>query len=230
MVILKVLLLLFLSTIYVNAQFNEFKYEAPKEDSIITEQPPIVIGESVVKENKGNAKYVANFIFAGTGLKNNPVRSTIYKALDVIFLAGAIASRYQSNQAENEYKSFAAKHAGVYPANDELVNAMTHIESLQKLDGKDGYNTVLFKNDLQKDMIDEIDGNVWLWDSEEHFKKYKEKVSNKDKYNNQMFIFIGGMFLNRVVSTIDIAVSSKKLKMVPTASSKSIGLQIQGDL
>lgn len=222
-----IVILIFVSNI--NAQFNEYKYVDENSDSIVTKKDPIAINTTIVQRKIKVSNYVSNFLFAGSGLKTNKIRSSVYKSFDIIFIVGAVASYYQSNQAVDTYKSFAVDHSNVYPNSEEFVNALS-ARSLRNNKGEDGYNTFYFKKGDYSNMIDEVDDNIWLWDEEKNLNKYKTLVSDEKKYTNQMYMFVGGLLLNRIVSTIDIAISAKKMKLVPEASSSSVGLKIQGNI
>jgi hypothetical protein len=125
--------------------------------------------------------------------------AAVFIGTECALWAGYAGFRAYGNWKEDDYRLYAAAHAGVNPAGKGL-SYFADIEN---------YGNIVEYNDakLQQRRIDKLypehQGFDWKWDSEvsrRHFERMR--VKRDQAFRNSMFV-IGGIMINHLASGID---------------------------
>lgn len=127
-------------------------------------------------------------------------------AAEGLLLGFAAGHELYSNWLEEDYRAFAALHAGIDPAGK---SKFYYIEISR-------YNSIYIYNEkmrLNRDfnkVIPEISSNLWVWDSKENRLNYHDRRVKADKIQNRTIYFYTGIFMNHVISGIHASIKARR--------------------
>ena len=165
-------------------------------------------------------------------------RAIIYFAAEAIALMGMIFNERYAQKLYNDSRSYAWKYARTNSQKETDHLYWQIIGNKHFLNYKQ-YNNAIELNgeyDLKKTDSNEL----WTWESDIHQSKYRDIRESAMRFHVTSSFFISAMFLNRIISFIDIRVASKyrsiqsksnKVTILPVYSSseKKSGLFIIND-
>jgi hypothetical protein len=158
--------------------------------------PCLVFGQKPAKA--GSAPFLKSLIIPGwgqyaLGQKN---AALAFFGTDIILLGGALACQSYGVSTRDDYRAFAAAHAGVQGDHGhgfyvDVGNWMT-VEQFneQRL------------RDRQFDALYTSASDAWSWDSIDNRDKLKKMRIKSDKSFNGIYYFAGGMILNHLASAL----------------------------
>tara|TARA_Y100000758_G_scaffold299154_1_gene261370 strand:+ start:491 stop:1099 length:609 start_codon:yes stop_codon:yes gene_type:complete len=163
----------------------------------------LVLNSLLCGQMSSSAKYkLQSLILPGMGelkMGHEKIAQSFFireAALWMVCIGGMKASSWY----ENDYRSFAALHAGINMDAKNYIFAvnMGHYDSFTE------YNTTKARKRQVNEMYTEGQGNEWQWDSPEnriHFDKMRIQSVIYGKYAS---FAIGGLVLHRLISLIDV--------------------------
>ena len=109
------------------------------------------------------------------------------------------------NQKENEFKGWAATHAGVDPRGkpDDFWRMMTYYDS------RNEYEIYGRADDPQRPGYANVAGWDWQWDSDSSRSHYRQVRNSAKEADRRATFSIGAMVVNRIVAAIDAFRSAK---------------------
>ena len=143
------------------------------------------LGQQYV-ENVGNARYMIG--------------------AEALLFGLAIGHEKYSDWLEEDYRAFAATHAGINPAGKNKDFYVTI----------SGYNSIYIYNERMRinrnfdEIIPETPENIWVWKSPEYRRTFHLRRVDADKIQNRTMYFYAGIFLNHVVSGIHAAIKAQR--------------------
>lgn len=135
-------------------------------------------------------------------------RAKIFMGFEVGLWASYFGSREYANVLERDYFAFAAVHAGV----DSRNKGKQYWIDIGNADDIYEFNE---RRRVQRNLeatYPENEKYSWQWDSEGNRIEYSELRDKQDSWKKVGTFMIGGMVLNRIVSTIDIVRLIRKNK------------------
>ncbi len=130
-----------------------------------------------------------------------------FLAIDAVALLGALVLNNLHVRQEADARSFAVQNANIEkPLDNEKYwrQVGAQLES-------DGYNNMVAS--LRSGEIDDyypIPGSWWHWNDEGQQDKFNSLRQKSRQLKVASYFFIGGMVLNRVISTVDLKVKSNR--------------------
>lgn len=123
---------------------------------------------------------------------------------------GYAALQLQGKWKKQDYRLFAAAHAGADPSG----KGHQYFVDLENYTGIVEYNDAKLRQRSPDLMYPEDQKYYWKWDSESSQKRFEKMRLSSDKAYNTSLLVIGGLVVNRLVSGIDaIRVAKKKDKL-----------------
>jgi hypothetical protein len=106
---------------------------------------------------------------------------------------------YSSWQEEN-YKTYAASHAGV----DNINKDADYYSTIGNYTSVDSYNN---EKALERNFDEMYDSEAyfWKWNSTNERQTYREMWTSSEQVNNDIRFVVGGLILNRIASAINAA-------------------------
>ena len=145
---------------------------------------------------------------------------TVFAAADITLWLGLATTIAQENHFVDGYTTLTARKSG-----NTLEGKNRAFElALGSYDSSDEYLDAL----LRSRQWDRLEGaqdpdNQWNWETTEDRARYVELRSDADSAENRTKALIGALIVNRLISGITAALSSRKTRSYPT-SSYSAGL------
>ena len=180
--------------------------------------------EILVKPKSGVKAFGLSMLLPGLGQRYvNGGRwggGTIFVAADLTLWLGLATTVAQENHFVDGYTTLVARRAG-----NSLEGKNRSFElALGSYDSSDEYLDAL----LRSRQWDRIEGaqdpdNQWDWETTEDRARYVELRGDADSADNRTKALIGALIINRLISGITAALSSRKTRSYPT-SSYSAGL------
>lgn len=167
-------------------------------------------GESSLQPGIGGKNIFFSLILPGLGqwTAGEKGRAKVFFTAEVILWAGFFGSKAYANTLENDFQTFAAIHAGVNTNNKEaqywidVGNANNIYQFNEKRRVQRNLNATYPENG-------EYD---WQWDEESNREEYAELRSNQRGWENTTKVMLGGLILNRIISTVDVIRLIRKRK------------------
>ncbi|MCD4817694.1 MAG: hypothetical protein K8S23_03255 [Candidatus Cloacimonetes bacterium] len=148
-------------------------------------------------------------------------KAGIYFASEIGIVFSYFRFKSEKEWATNSYKKYAHSMTGL-----DLNSSESKYQSLQEYYSSSDYNTMVrtyarnmylvFTNDpesyyefLDENLKPEEEG--WHWQSEDNWHKYKDLRYKKQDYEILTNFAVAAFFLNRFISVIDVAISSRKI-------------------
>lgn len=160
-------------------------------------------------EQKSAAKaFFYSFLVPGLGQRyvDEVGNARYFIAAEGLLLGFAVGHELYSNWLEEDYRAFAALHAGI---DQEGKSKFYYIEISR-------YNSIYIYNEkmrLNRDfnkVIPEISSNLWVWDSKENRLNYHDRRVKADKIQNRTIYFYTGIFMNHVISGIHASIKARR--------------------
>jgi hypothetical protein len=159
----------------------------------------------------------------GTGqlYLNKPTKAGVFFSADLILIFSYFRFKDEKNWAIHSYKQYAESIIGLDRTSQE-----SDYRLVQNFFSSEDYNAnvrryardrfLIFGNDttayyeyLEANIIPDSEG--WHWQTRENWKKYRQIRTEKQDYEIYSNFAVGALVLNRVVSVIDAALTTKKL-------------------
>lgn len=170
------------------------------------------------------AAYAANILVPGLGhaILGNNKKANAYVLTDMLLGCGVLLTGiYSSTPVDEVSKSFAYEHAGAgrIPADDAYWQNVGWYYNTSE------YNSAMERTyrGLSHDYLDSM--LFWYWDNQSNMTRYRDMRQNesnerntKHSVGNVMWGLVAGMALNRIISTIDLGLSLRKIARSTTIS------------
>ena len=161
------------------------------------------------QEQKSPAKaFFYSLLVPGLGQRyvENVGNARYFIAAEVLLFGLAVGHEKYSGWLEEDYRAFAAAHAGINPAG----KSKSFFVEISR------YNTIYVYNekmrinrDLDK-IIPEIPENIWVWDLEANRFAFHDRRVDADTTQNRTIYFYSAMLLNHVISGIHAVIKAKR--------------------
>jgi hypothetical protein len=143
---------------------------------------------------------------AGELYAGSKTRAVLFFSLEGGIWGGYYGFRSYSIWRENDYKNFAAVHAGVMNEgkDDAFYEKMTYYDS------RDYYNQITRVYDRNDENIfPEDDSWNWEWDSDESRERFRELRNDSKRADRHAIFMLGAAVVNRLVSAIDAYIATR---------------------
>jgi len=189
------------------------------------------------KKSPGRA-FLSSLLVPGLGQHYVESHGSIkyFAAAEVVMFGAAFGLEQYSDWLEEDYRAYAAEHAGVNPEGKDK----DYYVEISK------YNSIFIYNEkarIDRDpdsVIPETPGNIWVWDSAENRINFHYKRVDADNTSNRAIYFWTGIFVNHLVSGIHAAILAKRhndrldaglsnwsAKVVPKVSASNPGVRFK---
>jgi len=188
---------------------------------------------AIMKPKSGTKAFGLSLLIPGLGHRYvNGGRwggaGTVFVSADLTLWLGLATSIAQENHFVDGYTTLVARKSG-----NSLEGKNRSFElALGSYDSSDEYIDAL----LRSRQWDRLDGaqdpdNQWNWESAEERSRYVELRGDADSADNRTKALIGALIVNRLISGITAALSSRKTRSYPTSSySAGLGYNPYSDL
>ena len=157
-----------------------------------------------------------SFLLPGAGeyYAGAKFKGQIFMGVEAAIWAGFLSHRVYGGWKEDDYKSYAAAHAGVInEGKDEQ-----YYDWLGFYNSREEFNQFGRLFFPERAYLPDTDDYDWQWDSQAHRERYKEiKDDAKRAFRNANF-FLGMALVNRIISGIDtyrtVKSAQKKLRSI----------------
>ncbi len=147
-----------------------------------------------------NLGFLLSFLLPGSGqaYAQSKGRSTIFLGVEAAVWAGFFGLRGYGGWLQDDYKLYAAEHAGIDPEgkDDEFFR------SLAFYDSREEYNRYKLWGD-REDAKPYGEDYYWEWENPQAKKRYKSIRDRSETAYQRAIYMLGLALLNRVVSSID---------------------------
>ncbi len=192
------------------------------ESSMGESGDPVVMNSGFDMDKRPQQAFIRSIALPGWGQRwsNRPVQGAFFTAVDVLLWGGVVLSWESHLSNTKHYESFAVEHAGVI--GDHNLEYYVDIANFPDVDSFNEFRRT------QGDYINQYTENsdYWFWDSEDNRSTFKDLRTQAGKDRNRVFLLIGGVAINRIVSGIEAArgLAAQKSKFLSNTS-----LHIQDD-
>jgi hypothetical protein len=225
--------------IFIASFFNEIYSQVTVEEEITTDTLDLFSSAKEYSKHTKSARIAlwGNILLPGLGHQylQKDRKAIIYFATEAIVIMGMIFNKGYSQNLYNDSKSYAWKYARTTSQKETDHNYWQIIGNKHFLSYKQYNNAVELNGEYSLKKTDP--NELWVWESDRHQSKYRDIREKAVRFHVISSFFLGAMFVNRIVSFIDIRVTSKyqpiqsklnKVKILPTCSfsEKKTGLVI----
>jgi hypothetical protein len=167
----------------------------PVSSSLRVELPERVAGE----KSRG-AAFLRSLIVPGWGQRYAGSRKAAYFffASEILLWGGHISQQRYGSWLRDDYKLFAATHAGIDPQGKP--NAF--FIDIGNYASLDEYNNEQLRRRSVSSLYPRQAGYDWQWDSEVSRLNYRRMRVRSDEAFNRAAFFVGGVFANHLISAI----------------------------
>ncbi|MFC1477181.1 hypothetical protein ACFL6L_01825 [candidate division KSB1 bacterium] len=180
--------------------------------SVLAAAALLISTHGIAQESRISSKRAFFYSLLVPGLGQyyvNSKESIKYFAIaEVSMIGAAIGHEAYSNWLEEDYRTFAVRHAGVNP---QGKNKHYYVE-ISKYNSIYIYNEKARINRYPESIIPETPENIWVWDSRDNRLKFHFKRVDADKIGNRAVYYYTGLFVNHLVSGIHAAIIAKRQK------------------
>ncbi|MFC1563932.1 hypothetical protein ACFL6G_03295 [candidate division KSB1 bacterium] len=149
-----------------------------------------------------------SLVFPGLGEKyvGELGMAKYFIAAEALMIGCAIGTDMYSGWLEEDYRAFAANHAGISLAGK---NKDYFVEISR-------YNSIFVYNEFMRQdrsfnrIMAETPDNIWIWDTVENRRKFYSMRVDADNIKNRTTFFYSGVFLNHIISGIHAAFRAKR--------------------
>ena len=141
-----------------------------------------------------------------------------------------IFSNDQYSSYRNDYRNHGEHYAGVdwLSKNDLYAANVGNFTCLSYDDcGDEAYNVIKAQNFLWDDKYPEGEGYEWNWENRNDRLKYDTWRNKSKNYDEAKGFLIAGMFINRIISVIDVFILERKSKISSDFSYSSQGSNLK---
>ena len=160
----------------------------------------------------------------GEAALEKPKRARIFRLTEVSLISACISAYTFSGHQANQYKSFAAKHAGVnsHGKNHEYWVAIGNYIDMSN------YNDEHLRFRDMGSIYEENEGWDWNWDSKNNKKLFETMRIRSDLLALTGKFIIGGIVVNHILSSIDALYLTRiekieSISFMPTISPNGMG-------
>ncbi len=125
---------------------------------------------------------------------------------EAIMIGFALGNELYSDWLEEDYRAFAANHAGV----DISGKSKDYFVTISRYNSIYIYNEFMRQDRYFNKVLNETPENIWIWDTVENRTKFYDLRVDADNVQNRTTYFYSGVFLNHVVSSIHAAIKAKR--------------------
>ncbi|MCP4725536.1 MAG: hypothetical protein GY863_10890 [bacterium] len=165
--------------------FSQDEYKSPSKAFFYSILFPGV-GEKYVDGKLGFAKY--------------------FLVNEAVMLGFAVGYEVYSDWLEEDYRAFAANHAGT----DISGKSKDYFVTISRYTSIFIYNEFMRQDRSFNKVINETPENIWIWDTVENRRKFYNMRVDADNVQNRTTYFYSGLFLNHVISGIHAAIKAKR--------------------
>lgn len=205
----RIVLFLIIFVLLADISFSQEKFTFLKKSN-----PLPVLKQENTKNNKKSISpakaFLLSFIIPGWGEKytGNKGISNYLTAAEITLWLSFFGVDLYSNWLEQDYKSFAADHAGVMNAG-KRDKYYVNIGNFMNIHD---YNTKKYF-DREDDLTYDTESDYfWQWDTKENREKFKNMRIRSDKLHNRTTFILSAIFLNHIVSGLNASLCAKKAK------------------
>jgi len=158
------------------------------------------IGAGQQAKSKGKAFFLS-LLLPGLGERyaGSYTKSQIFMGTEILFWAGYVGFNRFNAWRKEDYKAFAATHAGV-DLTDKLDSYFTDLEVYDSIYS---YNEAKLRDRDLKGYYRDTEEYYWSWDSETNRKAFRDlRISADEAYNRSLFA-IAAVVANHIISAID---------------------------
>lgn len=166
-----------------------------------------------VEKSRGGA-FLRSLVLPGWG-QFYAKSETMGKAFIVseVLLWGAFAGfNLWSDWLEDDFRAFAANHAGVDPSGKEA----RYFVDIGNFDDIFDYNQFQLRNRAVEEMYPETEDFIWAWDSAENRRAFRDFRVRSDRADNRAKFTLAAVVVNHVVSAVHATLAvykyNKRLK------------------
>ena len=166
--------------------------------------------KAVAQQNRKSPfkAFMYSLLVPGLGQKyvDNVGNARYFIAAEVILVGLTVGHEKYSDWLEEDYRAFAASHAGVDHAGKEkdYFVIIARYNSIYQFNKK-----MRIDRDFES-VLPETTENIWYWDSDENRNAFLERRIDADRIHNRTIYFYSGIFLNHVLSGIHAAFKAKR--------------------
>jgi len=173
--------------------------------------------EDKSRRTRKSQAFLRSVLIPGWGQLHDDRRTAGYGflAAEAILLGGVVFSKTYSRWLEDDYRTFAAQHAGVSRDSEHQY----YVDIGNWMD-RASYNEARLR-DRQFDAMYTTPGTDWHWDSDANRRHFKDIRIKSDTYGQTAILFIGGLILNHVASAVEAgrgASNTSPISIQPTVS------------
>jgi hypothetical protein len=189
-----------------NPARKQFGPPASFDRSFLIQEEPSP-GPSVNNPSKGKA-FMFSLVLPGAGeyYAGSRKMARIFFGVEVFLWAAYFSFRSYGNWKRDDYRQFAAVHAGVDPSGKDH----TYFVDVENYDNIRDYNQAKLQQRNVDAMYPETGEYAWDWDSEASRKTFESlRLASDTAYKRSLFV-IGGVVLNHLISAIDAVRLARK--------------------
>ncbi len=155
-----------------------------------------------IGKGKGARAVLLSLLIPGAGewYLGHRKAAKIFLGAELALWAGYLGSLAYADVLKKDYQTFAALHAGVDPVgkNEQYWIDIGNANNIYDLNEKR-----LVQRNLEA-VYTNIGEFYWQWDSESHRYRYVDLRLKQHSWRRTATFMIGGMILNRILSTMDV--------------------------
>jgi hypothetical protein len=180
------------------------------EDSLHTENGDFTIRFDAENEEERKNEWGAAFLSfllpgAGQHYIQRPRRAALYYVMEAALITGMIYTKHTSNRVMDNAFAIASRDAGTGADFDRENNYWLYLTLFET---SDDFNTAVEQGrDFDRKII--AAEHEWHWNSPDAQNRYSDLRARAGDWEDAWAIFVGGMFLNRLVSFIDARVGAR---------------------
>jgi hypothetical protein len=197
------------------------------EEKISTDTVDVFKKEEARIKNAPSAKWAsfATILLPGAGhqIVGDYKKAMFYFATEAVLIGGIIFCERSSSRLYGDSRNFAWQHAGTESEKDPDDEYWKNIGDKNYRSSNEYNYTMNLNRQFEKKYLraDEY----WAWEDDSYQTTYRDIRSNASRFQIIGSFLVGAMILDRIVSFIDVRVTSKRKN--PDEESTGLGLNIQ---
>ncbi len=128
-----------------------------------------------------------------------PVRGAVFSTLELGLWTGLLLSHYSGVSLQQTYESYASEHAGIQGSPDHQFYV-----DIGQYSNRDEFNRIK-RQQRDYDLQYWGESTWWQWDSASNRERFKDLRIRSDRHFNNVYFFVGGLLLNRLIAGVDAA-------------------------
>lgn len=158
-----------------------------------------VLLNEIPPKSKGRA-FLQSLIIPGWGqyYAESKTMFKVFLTSEILLWGSFIGFNVWSNWLENDFKNFAAEHAGIDPKGKPA----RYFVDIGNFDSISEFNQAQLRDRDVNDLYPDTDEFFWQWDSPENRNKYENIRIRRDRAENRADFTLAAIFVNHVISAI----------------------------